>query len=94
MFTPEDYVHRIGRTGRAGTFGLAVSLFSEDESKQLQAIERVIGRKFERETIPGFAPSEKAPANSSDDEEYGNFEADPKPRRRGQSQGRRSRGGN
>ena len=93
-YVPEDYVHRIGRTGRAGTFGLAVSLFSEDESKQLQAIERVIGRKFEREIILGFAPTEKAPADSSDDEEYGNFEADPKPRRRGQSQGRRNRGGN
>ena len=93
-YVPEDYVHRIGRTGRAGTLGLAVSLFSEDESKQLQSIERIVGRKFEREIIPGFAPSLKAPADSSDDEEYGNFEADPKPQRRGQSQGRGSRGGN
>jgi ATP-dependent RNA helicase RhlE len=93
-YVPEDYVHRIGRTGRAGTLGLAVSLFSEDESKQLQSIERIVGRKFEREIIPGFAPSVKAPADSSDDEEYGNFEADPKPQRRGQSQGRGSRGGN
>jgi ATP-dependent RNA helicase RhlB len=90
---PEDYVHRIGRTGRAGTLGLAISLFTEDESKQLQSIERLIGRKFKREIIPGFAPSDKAPADSSDDE-YGNFEADPKPRRRGQSKGRGSRGRN
>jgi len=87
-YVPEDYLHRIGRTGRAGTFGLAVSLFSEDESKQLQSIERVIGRKFEYEIIPGFAPREKAPVISSDDDEYGNFEADPNPRRRGKSQGR------
>lgn len=97
-YVAEDYVHRIGRTGRAGTFGLAVSLFSEDESKQLQSIERVIGCKFEREIIPGFEPSKKAPANSladsSDDDEYGNFEADPKPQRRGQTKGRGSRGGN
>jgi len=94
-YVPEDYVHRIGRTGRVGTLGLAVSLFSEDESKQLQSIERVIGRKFEREIIPGFAPSKKAPVSSPyDDEEYGNFEADPKPQRRGQSQGRGRRGGN
>ena len=93
-YVAEDYVHRIGRTGRVGTSGLAISLFSEDESKQLQSIERLIGRKFEREIIPGFAPSEKAPAESSDDEEYGNFEADPKPLRRGQSQGRGSRGAN
>jgi ATP-dependent RNA helicase RhlE len=92
-YVPEDYVHRIGRTGRAGTFGLAVSLFSEDEFKQLQSIERLIGRKFERELIPGFTPSKKAPADSTDDDEYGNFEADPKPRVRGQSKGRRSRGG-
>ena len=83
-YVPEDYVHRIGRTGRAGNVGLAVSLFSDDESKQLQAIERVIGRQFESDIIPGFAPSKKA-ADSSDDDEYGNFEADPKPPRRGQS---------
>jgi ATP-dependent RNA helicase RhlE len=55
-YVPEDYVHRIGRTGRAGAFGLAVSLFSEDELKQLNSIERIIGRKFEREIIQGVAP--------------------------------------
>ncbi|MFQ3236286.1 MAG: ATP-dependent RNA helicase RhlE [Paraglaciecola sp.] len=92
-YLPEDYVHRIGRTGRAGTLGLAISLFSEDESKQLQSVERLIGRKFDCEIIPGFAPSKKAPADSPDDDEYGNFEADPKPQRRGKSQGRASRGG-
>ena len=93
-YVPEDYVHRIGRTGRAGTSGVALSLFSLDESKQLQSIERVIGREFERVGIPGFALSKRAPAHSSDDEEYGNFEADDKPQRGGQSQGRRSKGGN
>jgi ATP-dependent RNA helicase RhlE len=94
-YVPEDYVHRIGRTGRAGSSGLAVSLFSEDESKQLESIERLIGRQFEGDIIAGFAPSERIQAGSTDDEEeYGNFEADPKPQRRGQSQKRRSRGGN
>jgi len=92
-YVPEDYVHRIGRTGRAGTFGLAVSLFSEDESKQLRSIERVIGHKLKREILLGFAPREKAPADPSDDE-YGNFEADPKPQRRGKSKTRSNRGGN
>lgn len=87
-YIAEDYVHRIGRTGRAGSSGLAVSLFSEDESKQLQSIERVIGRKFELEIIPGFAPSKKAAASPFDDDEYGNFEADPKPHRRGKSKRR------
>ncbi len=87
-YVPEDYVHRIGRTGRVGTSGLAVSFFSEDESKQLQSIERLIGHVLEREIIPGFAPIEKLPTTSPyDDDEFGNFEADPKPARRG-------RGGN
>jgi ATP-dependent RNA helicase RhlE len=98
-YVPEDYVHRIGRTGRAGTFGLAVSLFSEDESKQLQSIERLIGRKFKREIIPGFSPSKKVPAaklitasssKDTEDDEYGNFEADSKPKRRGHSKGRKN----
>jgi ATP-dependent RNA helicase RhlE len=92
-YVPEDYVHRIGRTGRADTLGLAISLFSDDESKQLQSIERVIGRKFAREIIPGFSPSKKASVDACDDEEYGNFEAGPKPQGRGKSKGRKRRGG-
>ncbi|MFC1750591.1 DEAD/DEAH box helicase, partial [Pseudomonadota bacterium] len=91
---PEDYVHRIGRTGRAGTAGLAVSLVSDEESKKLQAIERVIGCKLEQEILPGFAPTEKAPVATSDDDEWGNFEPDPQPSRRGRSQGRGRRSGN
>ncbi|GAA0412578.1 DEAD/DEAH box helicase [Cocleimonas flava] len=101
-FVPEDYVHRIGRTGRAGSSGVAISLFSEDEYKQLHSIERIIGRKFEREVIPGFEPSVAALAHPSADEEYGNFEPDPVPsrkgRRKGKGQGkpkgRRGRGSN
>jgi ATP-dependent RNA helicase RhlE len=91
-YVAQDYVHRIGRTGRAGKVGLALSLLSEDESKQLKSIEAIIGRKFERELIPGFSPSKKAAVEVSDDDEYGNFEADPKPRRRGTSPGRGKRG--
>ena len=87
-YVPEDYVHRIGRTGRAGTSGLAVSLVSLDEAKQLQSIERMLGRQFKREIIPGFEPTEKPPEVPSDDE-WGNFEADPKPtKRRGRGRGR------
>jgi ATP-dependent RNA helicase RhlE len=93
-YVPEDYVHRIGRTGRAGTSGLAISLFSEDESKQLQSIERVIGRRLDREIIPSFAPSKTASTDPVDDDEYGNFEADPKPHSRSKSSGRGNRGGN
>jgi ATP-dependent RNA helicase RhlE len=44
---PEDYVHRIGRTGRAGASGQAISLVSSDEKKQLHGIERLIKRKID-----------------------------------------------
>ena len=81
-FVPEDYVHRIGRTGRAGAAGLAISLYSDDESKQLKSIERVIGRKLKQELIPDFAPIQKAPVESPDEDEYGNFEPDVKPKSR------------
>jgi ATP-dependent RNA helicase RhlE len=43
---PEDYVHRIGRTGRAGATGQALSLVSSDEKDRLRAIERVLGNKI------------------------------------------------
>ena len=43
---PEDYVHRIGRTGRAGATGQALSLVASDEKDRLRAIERVLGRKI------------------------------------------------
>lgn len=43
---PEDYVHRIGRTGRAGASGVALSLVSNDEKKQLRSIERLIKREI------------------------------------------------
>ena len=53
---PEDYVHRIGRTGRAGASGEAVSLVSVDEEIFLRDIERLIRREIPRELIPGFEP--------------------------------------
>jgi ATP-dependent RNA helicase RhlE len=58
---PEDYVHRIGRTGRAGSEGKAVSLVCADETKELFAIERVIGELLEREMLPGFEPVSRLP---------------------------------
>ncbi len=58
---PEDYVHRIGRTGRAGAEGHAVSLVCADETKELFAIERVIGELLEREILPGFEPDNRLP---------------------------------
>jgi len=56
----EDYVHRIGRTGRAGAEGEAVSLVSADESGLLRDIERLLGRELRRETVPGFEPDPNA----------------------------------
>ena len=57
---PEDYVHRIGRTGRAGQTGDAVSLVSPDEQKLLVAIERVLKKKIDQEVIANFEPNPHA----------------------------------
>ncbi len=58
---PEDYVHRIGRTGRAGATGQALSLVDKEETKLLADIEKLIKRKLPRETVVGFvAPAEPA----------------------------------
>src|SRR3982751_6857334 len=53
---PEDYVHRIGRTARAGSPGEAISLVSVDENGFLRDIERLIKHDIAKEIIPGFAP--------------------------------------
>ena len=52
----EDYVHRIGRTGRAGTEGSAVSLVCIDENKLLRDIERLLKKEIEVVTVPGYEP--------------------------------------
>jgi ATP-dependent RNA helicase RhlE len=54
---PEDYVHRIGRTGRAGASGEALSLVCLEEIKLLAAIERVLKKDIPRVVAPGFEPS-------------------------------------
>ena len=61
---PEDYVHRIGRTGRAGASGEAVSLVGPDDRPLLAAIEHLIGRRIEQRVAVGFEPgrSHHAPA--------------------------------
>ncbi len=71
----EDYVHRIGRTGRAGSHGVAISLVSREEESLLRDIERLLQRKLDREPVVGFertanaapaaAPRGRAPARPS-----------------------------
>ena len=60
----EDYVHRIGRTGRAGASGQAISLVCADEHRQLQDIERLIKRKLDRVEIDDFEPEHRLPAST------------------------------
>ncbi len=59
---PEDYVHRIGRTARAGQEGHAVSLVCVDEHKLLGDIERLLKCKIEKEIIPGYEPDPRIKA--------------------------------
>ncbi len=83
---PEDYVHRIGRTGRAGTTGSALSLVDDEEMSYLRDIEKLIKRSIVRVEIePGFVPPAKADLMSD--------ERPPRPQGRGaprQGAGQRS----
>ncbi|MCE2593274.1 DEAD/DEAH box helicase [Motilimonas cestriensis] len=60
----EDYVHRIGRTGRAGASGEAISLVCHEDAKLLQDIEKLINKTIERKTIPGFEISTELPTKN------------------------------
>lgn len=62
---PHDYVHRIGRTGRAGHLGRAISLVCADEFQQLQDIEKVIKRPLKRVEIEDFEPEHRLPMSHS-----------------------------
>jgi ATP-dependent RNA helicase RhlE len=83
---PEDYVHRIGRTARAGSTGQAVSLVSPDEAPYLKDIVKLLGRDIPTLPVPAFEMKEPAqlPQDAADRGEAGH---------RGGGQGRRSPGG-
>ncbi|MEO9274497.1 DEAD/DEAH box helicase [Marinomonas sp. 5E14-1] len=55
-YNAEDYIHRIGRTGRAGATGLAISLVSEKEKYLLKDIEKLVDEQFILQWLPGFEP--------------------------------------
>lgn len=58
---PEDYVHRIGRTGRAGASGEAISLVCSEETEYQKEIEKLLGTQLETLIIEGFEPTDDAP---------------------------------
>jgi ATP-dependent RNA helicase RhlE len=80
---PEDYVHRIGRTGRAAATGQAVSLVCVDEHKLLKDIERLLKRPIPRMAIDGYEPDPSIKAEPVEDRQSRG--------RRGAGQGRGSR---
>jgi ATP-dependent RNA helicase RhlE len=65
---PEDYVHRIGRTGRAGCEGEALSLVCAEERPLLGSIERLINRKIEVRSVEGFEAGRPAPRSTAHEE--------------------------
>ena len=66
--SPEDYVHRIGRTGRAGASGDAISLMAPDEERYLLDIEKLTKGTIERRTLEGFNPGERPRHRDAEDD--------------------------
>jgi len=81
---PEDYVHRIGRTGRAGSTGEAISLVCAEDRPLLAAIEKLINRKIEARTAEGFEAERGRSAPPSGE---GTARGEPRGRRQGRKEG-------
>ena len=65
--SPEDYVHRIGRTGRAGMTGEAISLVAPEDQEAIAAIEKLIKKRIERVPVPTFQSGQNVAALMSDE---------------------------
>ena len=88
---PEDYVHRIGRTGRAGLDGEAISLVCIDEKKLLEDIERLLKQDIEKVMMPGYEVDTSIKAEPI--KNGGNKHSPKGGRNRGRSNGGKSNGG-
>ncbi len=89
---PEDYVHRIGRTGRAGATGAAISLVDPSEIKLLKAIEKLIRKPIDRIEVQGWTPSPNA-VRERDDEDDERESRGPRGGGRGRAPARSGNGG-
>ena len=90
---PEDYVHRIGRTARAGSTGAAVSLVSPDELSYLRDIEKLLKQKIDFVETPKFEIKEGTHTPRAESREAGEYQPHQDPRRSQQRRGRSSGGG-
>lgn len=97
---PEDYVHRIGRTGRAGASGEAISLVGLDEKEYVRGIENLLDLRIPKEIMPGFEPTDTVASLKATADQQGSGRQDRRNTRGGQghkgrgSGGNKSRGGN
>lgn len=64
-YNAEDYIHRIGRTGRAGSSGLAISLLSPEEEYLLEEIEAILDTRLPQQWLPGYEPDLNKPSTPS-----------------------------
>lgn len=90
----EDYVHRIGRTGRAGASGEAISLVSNDEISYVKGIEKLLGEKLSSEIIEGFEPSAVSQNGQPARPKKSNHRRRQKPKSNNRNYKRRTRGTN
>ena len=70
---PEDYVHRIGRTGRAGAEGEAISLVCSEETEYQKEIEKILNEKLKTSVLEGFEPTDTAPPKRAATQSKGSF---------------------